>query len=898
MGERRKRKSLWDLEEETRHLSGGSGHNSWMEKDRHSSHDGGRYQEFSDSRIPIARKSRDRSGYPSWESIEEDDISLMNGSFKNTHDEKEIGSGNRYYRDMPPDYDDRDMHGYIHSHDYDQTHLQRYSGRGRSRSRSRSKTRGRSPTKSYSRGGGRERGRGFSRSRSRSYDDARGYSRSRSPMGNYRRQAYGWSDKRDSSEKPPQICREFTSGGCRRGSQCRFFHPDGTSRRDGDPIEHDRAEDWRSREDLSRIPKHSHRRGSGIESLNDISDPYHGEDQRLPNKNSTVVCKDFVRGNCRWGDTCRFSHHSASDGSFGQGTRNASFDKYGERPLCKFFAAGKCDRKNCRFSHENPNLNDQETQPGDITANASSSEMSKSKWWNGKTWDDSKRFSNPQKSIGWGDAGTSSAGTGDANGEQNIQGQNLENNEKILGKSEHTSSPVNKEQQLPLTDKSSHYVGGSYPTESVSKQNKANNQETQSPWLQSQVGVTDISGHGGLQESQNIFSEPPKQNLYPATQEQLCRTTETKVMSSAGSDGLRDMKETSYLSNQQLFSRQSLDLNSGSMFQGNSSTSNQIDGLQNTLFPNPSIGFSTDLNVAPEAQVHTVDHLNMQTHNNQKTVTSQELLEANVPRILTDLLTSKHSAQLINSLVNTERQFSPVKNPISLPQPNASLDVSSSRRMVPPFSDNSGCANLGNTSNAQGYPGAVSLDLLSSMGIGKHGAEQVNTEFGNQYSAQAMVQNMELEHSHPIPVFDMEVEKSPMPTQVGLTNSELAEGSKVIDEGIKDAQEDKQAGLLDGHTKVQEGGSGNKDDKGARLFKNSLVEFVKEILKPKWKEGKMSREVHKEVVKKVVDKISSSIQPEHVPKTHDKVDQYLSHSKPKITKLVQAYVDRCQKAES
>ncbi|KAL0438195.1 UNVERIFIED_CONTAM: Zinc finger CCCH domain-containing protein 38 [Sesamum latifolium] len=130
-----------------------------------------------------------------------------------------------------------------------------------------------------------------------------------------------------------------------------------------------------------------------------------------------------------------------------------------------------------------------------------------------------------------------------------------------------------------------------------------------------------------------------------------------------------------------------------------------------------------------------------------------------------------------------------------------------------------------------------------------------------------------------------------------VTNSEVTGGNKAIGEESKGVQENKHSETLGGHGKVEEG-SANKDEKGMRIFKNALVELVKEILKPTWKEGRMSREVHKTVVKKVVDKVSSTIQVDHIPKTQDKAEQYLSNSKPKITKLVQAYVERCRKADS
>jgi hypothetical protein len=69
------------------------------------------------------------------------------------------------------------------------------------------------------------------------------------------------------------------------------------------------------------------------------------------------------------------------------------------------------------------------------------------------------------------------------------------------------------------------------------------------------------------------------------------------------------------------------------------------------------------------------------------------------------------------------------------------------------------------------------------------------------------------------------------------------------------------------------------------MFKLALVDFVKETLKPTWKEGNLTREVHKTIVKKVVDKVTSTV--ENTPQTKEKIDIYMSYSKEKLSKLVQ-----------
>ncbi|XP_057418310.1 zinc finger CCCH domain-containing protein 55-like isoform X2 [Lotus japonicus] len=87
-----------------------------------------------------------------------------------------------------------------------------------------------------------------------------------------------------------------------------------------------------------------------------------------------------------------------------------------------------------------------------------------------------------------------------------------------------------------------------------------------------------------------------------------------------------------------------------------------------------------------------------------------------------------------------------------------------------------------------------------------------------------------------------------------------------------------------------------KDVKELRAFKFSLADLVKELLKPAWKEGQVNKEDFKTIVKKVVEKVSGTMQGSQIPQTKEKIDQYLSVSRTKLTKLVQAYVEKVQKA--
>lgn len=79
----------------------------------------------------------------------------------------------------------------------------------------------------------------------------------------------------------------------------------------------------------------------------------------------------------------------------------------------------------------------------------------------------------------------------------------------------------------------------------------------------------------------------------------------------------------------------------------------------------------------------------------------------------------------------------------------------------------------------------------------------------------------------------------------------------------------------------------SNDAKAMVAFKFQLVEFVKVLLSPTWKQGQLSKEAYKNIVKKVADKVIATIEGPYIPRTQQKIDQYLSLSKPKIAKLVQ-----------
>ncbi|KAI3686551.1 hypothetical protein L1987_80230 [Smallanthus sonchifolius] len=84
----------------------------------------------------------------------------------------------------------------------------------------------------------------------------------------------------------------------------------------------------------------------------------------------------------------------------------------------------------------------------------------------------------------------------------------------------------------------------------------------------------------------------------------------------------------------------------------------------------------------------------------------------------------------------------------------------------------------------------------------------------------------------------------------------------------------------------------SKDSRSMKLFKIALADFVKEVLKPSWRQGNMSKEAFKTIVKKTVDKVSGAMKKHHIPKSQAKINHYIDSSQRKLTKLVMGYVDK------
>ncbi|KAG6594591.1 Protein FRIGIDA-ESSENTIAL 1, partial [Cucurbita argyrosperma subsp. sororia] len=126
------------------------------------------------------------------------------------------------------------------------------------------------------------------------------------------------------------------------------------------------------------------------------------------------------------------------------------------------------------------------------------------------------------------------------------------------------------------------------------------------------------------------------------------------------------------------------------------------------------------------------------------------------------------------------------------------------------------------------------------------------------------------------------------------TDGEIKLSNIALHEKESEAESDRQLGDMDGKHLID--GNVHKESKATRHFRSALIELVKGILRPKWREGHLKKDVHNTVVKKTLDKVLGTLQPFQVPTTVESVKQYLSSSRPKIEKLVEGYVSKYGKS--
>lgn len=850
MGESAKRrKSLWDAEEETPNSPN--------------------YEEWGAPKADNSWQSKSRSGWSSGDNV--------TGT-------EELRKENYHYKSMSPAFERRGRRSNSHSPDNGRGQSRRYPGRARSRSRSRSRGRGEGRSRSRSRGRDRFRTRSRSRSRSRSRDRDRGsmrvQNRSRSPLHNSKRDPYASADRRTGLRISSQVCRDFPAGKCRRGSDCRFFHPDAANHRDGGHSEDNLAERLGSRPERGHISRYTDSEGPGYQSRDRLPDMHHLEDELHRNRSrGTIPCRNFVKGNCRWGASCRFSHDGASGDNYDKGTRGASFD-HGQdnqasrtgKSICEYFAAGKCYKDNCKFSHDATSRNHEIRHSDDIGGHRFDD---KNNWLNGPKWDDEGRPSDLVKAGGWDEnvvrKDTAVAVLTDRTNER--PGHSFENENRAWGSTEPQFMNSDRERVVSPHRGGAGHLNALSISESSVIQNFTNAQDihltSEASDLNMEGTSAHVLGHDSNQEASGIILSATATQPYGSAGSfvQPQGLTGDSIARTLGSNEVNEFMNTRDSVHHIRLSGQTFSGTGSGYSSEHSAVLNGTHQEPNVFVPISSTGHNTG---------------------------TQEMLELKVPQILSGTVTGEQVHQMETSPTSMIKRF---EEGLREAQLQSVLNSSGPSGMLPSNPISSLVHALYVQTNPEmrvpdNYHPPDGLELNTS---GNLKLPPDNSFYLDRDSNKAPLEQMKQSST-----VDPELGNNDQIDEVKQQENKLVEVNgkdKLALEESKDGQENDHPGAMNMHGKVEEG-SGNKDEKVMRLFKNALIEFVKEILKPIWKEGKMSREVHKTVVKKVVDKVTSAIQGEQVPKTQEKIEQYLSYSKPKIAKLVQAYVERLLKNEA
>ncbi|WOL03412.1 zinc finger CCCH domain-containing protein 55 isoform X5 [Canna indica] len=787
------------------------------------------------------------------------------------------------------------------------------------------------PGRSWSRSQSRSRSRSRSRSWSQSRSHSRSRSRSRSPFG-MKRGSDRWSGRgRNRAGGQVLPCRDFAAGRCRRGSQCRFLHED-AGRAEFDryqthskEIKPERGSSWRNdKENLTASWDQSdYSRNKPLQrqrSHYDDGDRVKPESHRI-NK-PTELCFDFTKGRCQRGSSCRYLHHEASsrggwsvkddtgDDNYDRRDQDASFGqrigprRVNEQP-CKFFAEGRCrNGQNCRFSHQGVDNTESRSRGGrwdydQITGDSSSKTASNlgdqtvvrdslapSHWISGN---DCARATASQSLV-----------RGDSTRPQHRQSRTTEDDDYQT-----LQQQVHKKADSQVHDKiqevaGQHQHGPAVSLHGLDKSPEVLRQEGgsvipgHSPAKPETKHVVSVMGQSFAQSGSSQFISPPQlhaQNFAPSIQipqvvaplpfsgqmQQVVYPVPPNgqsqfVVPPTPSDAQQlnlSMQSQPTLSLQNAVQNQQ---NPGKQTQHNSTPTNpngpgqqnsnlsannpqlllsslngqsqhslhpHVQIQQNVLPLNGLIGQNQQSIVPPQDNQESLQSLGTMNHNHAlEPPLDQSLSSASA--ITNKIVTSEQAARITDLSASLARFFG-----------NAPLSVST---LGMPVSQHT------SSSSATLPEEAIPRSVQPSQGSANVGQRDAISD--NTLATQA-------EPSGDNPVKELNG------TESGQAKNE--EKAHPLDANIDAA---------DGENKQ------TKDAKVSKMFKYALAEYVKELLKPAWKEGQLSREAHKTIVKKVVDKVTSAIQGPNIPQTQEKIDVYLAHSKTKLSKLVQAYVEK------
>ncbi|XP_010245822.1 PREDICTED: zinc finger CCCH domain-containing protein 55 [Nelumbo nucifera] len=770
--------------------------------------------------------------------------------------------------------------------------------------------------------------------RSVNTEEARDDSWDKFPHG-YRSHLDGDREKHESqrNNRSTNICNDFLRGRCYRGSSCKYVH-DGTSS--------DEHGGWSTK-------------GMARERTHDRKDAYSSfdhEHRREARRNSDIPCKYFAAGNCRNGEYCRFSHDGAGQCSPKGRPQEDKWSNdvdneikpWGGSQWSDAVAVSSDIAKSNQWRAEN---SDEKTViPEPMTSNRSTYDGwghnldNENKMWGGPKVSDKETDKGVQKSSMWNEDDVARMGNpesratkrstddrwglsldkksrtcaptwngNEADRDVHKSPQWNENNSRIMSISESCgnrksldgTNAVDRERYLSQTSQSqiANEINLPYHEQNVTQDVSLGQQQLQ------HVAVT----------MQKVVSENSYIQQHPTSRGDAATALPCKDSNRVGN--------TVMSQNEVIFSANILPMVSvpGQSFnQSGQSIGTQLHSNfnmngqnQQILLPQPPNSHNFNLGdqlqqeaSGPPSNPHCQPPFHLGESIHKQGIADAQMSQVTSGISLTNnVVTSEQVAQITNLSASLAQIFGSGQqlpqiyaslNPSNVPShstgsvapvtifPNQHDQTNWSQKPYDPIGDSVESKKHDNGDRALMFSSNPIEQKNSAIGESPAPLKNNTSSITDGPNSGDTCKNGILEEilhhgSHELkqqPVADSETRE---------TNNLTVEKSKKEQEN--DHQEDVNA---DGQ--ADEEGKRNKEAKGMRMFKFALVEFVKEILKPTWKEGQMSKEAHKTIVKKVVDKVTSTLQGAQVPQTQEKIDHYLSYSKAKLTKLVQAYVEK------
>ncbi|OMO98298.1 Zinc finger, CCCH-type [Corchorus olitorius] len=699
------------------------------------------------------------------------------------------------------------------------------------------------------------------------------------------------------SGRSSDCCTDYLKGHCRRGASCRFAH-------DGAADDVGRG----SVNEVSRVRENSKR--------NRVISPER-DGERDARRSSDVPCKYFAAGYCRNGKYCRFSHHSQARASperrsrgdrGGWGQSSVSMDKF---------------RDSAKLRDTDASYNVEKSRNGPKNDADASNEAEKL-WAAGPKWSDKDASNDLGKSwpvSKWDDTAYSDgAMSKDTNGKMGTSEPRF--SDWSIGQHNYDASGKNSDRdEARKLENPGITTAASEPRWGEDTLSESDTE--MSPWNPTSMKTEPAHVSHGF-KSQTLIDTPVQGHEKDITKEALGwvregvaasqpMSTENSIFQPdhrmRGSSGAALPCDSNVPGRSSAISH--IDLN----FSSNIPPMQSFDqpGPRSSSLPYPNLNpvgqsqvaipsGSNEVNMKgmqnnekPSIKLNlgdtTILHGNSGIQSTQNMVSNEQLTQlTNLSASLAQLLgkgqqlpllhaaLNPHDATQVASLANSGGPTEPVS--VTTVQPGEDIKLP---KQYDPLADSIESVKNQETNakplefsvdpvaqriTGDGIPELSANKLLPSTLVGSTNGG----EYHNDHSSKRE------------PALD-----SHMPNQMEpVANSEVKKENGGVEE-TRTAQEENKNGPsenIDADDKTEEGKK-SKDGKGIRAFKFALVEFVKDLLKPTWKEGQIGKEAYKNIVKKVVDKVTASMQGATIPQTPEKIDQYLQFSKPKLTKLVQ-----------